>query len=221
MTLLLPYSNPFGDALQASQSKSRRNGKVARLPASFREQINHMIDDGLPYKAIIEKLGEAGKHLNEDNLCSWRFGGYQDYLKARALNERAQTQIETAAAVIRESGDADPAHAQRACQQIALLQYLDVLLEHGDEIARDSLKKNPAKLITLMNSICNLSNSELAIEKRDARMATARVSIDAHAPGCSEPNRTLKNNFPDSRAVKSVNKRSTWNVAGNLSEAIS
>jgi hypothetical protein len=62
-------------------------------------------------------------------------------------------------------------------------------------------------MITLMNSICNLSNSELAIEKRDARIAVARVSIDAHAPGCSEPNRTKKNNFPGSGTVRSLNKR--------------
>ena len=192
MIPLLRYSNPFGDALQACQSKSRRNGKVARLPAALREQVNQMIDDGIPYKAIIEKLGEAGKHLKEDNLTSWRHGGFQDYLKVQALNERALTQIEAAADVIRESGDADPAHAQRACQQIALLQYMDILLEHGDEIARDSLKKNPAKMITLMNSICNLSNSELAIEKRNARIADTRVSIDPHSPDSSEPNRTLK-----------------------------
>ena len=192
MTPLLRYSNPFGDALQACQSKSRRNGKIARLPAVLREQINHMIDDGVPYKGIIGKLGEAGKHLNEDNLSNWRFGGYQDYLKAQALNERALTQIEAAADVIRESGDADCVQAQRACQQIALIQYMDVLLEHGEEIARDSLKKNPAKMITLMNSICKLSDSELAIEKRHARIAGARVSIAAHSPDCSEPNRTLK-----------------------------
>ena len=105
----------------------------------------------------------------------------------------------TAADVLRESGDADPAHAQRACQQIALLQYLDVLLEHGEEIARDSLKKNPAKMITLMNSICKLSNSELAIEKRNARIAAdipaappAYPESSIQLPSPSEPNRTPK-----------------------------
>lgn len=192
MTPLLRHSNPFDTALQSCQSKRRRNGKVARLPAVLREQINQMLDDGFPYKTIIEKLGDSGKHLGEDSLSSWRRGGYQDYLKAQALNERALTQIEAAADVIRETGDLDPTHAQRACQQFALLQYMDVLLEHGDEIARDSLKKNPAKMITLMNSICKLSNSELAIEKRNARIADARVSLDPHSPDPSEPNRTPK-----------------------------
>jgi hypothetical protein len=47
--------------LQACQSKSRRNGKVARLPANLREQINLMLDEGLPYKLIIQKLSTAGQ----------------------------------------------------------------------------------------------------------------------------------------------------------------
>ena len=173
MLPLLRHSNPFDTALQSCQAKRRRNGKVARLPAVLRKQINQMIDDSVPYKAIIEKLGDSGKHLGEDSLSSWRRGGYQDYLKAQALNERALTQIEAAADVIRESGDLDPSHAQRACQQFALLQYMDVLLEHGDEIARNSLKENPAKMITLINSICNMSNSSLAIEKHNLRKADA------------------------------------------------
>jgi len=180
MLPLLRHSNPIDTALQSCQSKSRRNGKVARLPAVLREQINQMIDDGFPYKTIIEKLGDSGKHLNEDNLSSWRLGGYQDYLTAQALNERALTQIETAADLIRETGNVDPAHAQRACQQFALLQYMDVLLEHGDEIARNSLKENPAKMITLINSICNMSNSSIAIEKHNLRKAGAIPA--GHAP---------------------------------------
>jgi hypothetical protein len=192
MLPLLRHSNPFDTALQSCQSKRRRNGKVARLPAVLREQINQMLDDGFPYKTIIEKLGDSGRHLCEDNLSSWRRGGYQDYLKAQALNERALTQIEAAADVIRETGDFDPAHAQRACQQFALLQYMDVLLEHGDEIARNSLKENPAKMITLINSICNMSNSSLAIEKHNSRIA---ADIPAAPPAFPESSIQLSEPF--------------------------
>jgi len=35
----------------------------------------------------------------------------------------------------------------------------------ASSFARDSLKKNPAKFITLMNACCNLSNTNIAIEK--------------------------------------------------------
>src|SRR2546423_10714498 len=37
-----------------------RSGKVARLPYATRERINQMIEDGFPYKAIIEKLNQGG-----------------------------------------------------------------------------------------------------------------------------------------------------------------
>src|SRR5436190_19362649 len=155
--------------LQACQSKSRRNGKVARLPAELREQINRMIEDGVLYKVIIEKLGEAGKHLNEDNLSNWRLGGHQDYLNTLQLNDRARTQTEAAADVLRDTGQLGPAKLQQVCQEIALLQYLRTLMDHGDQLAQDSLKKNPAKMITLMNTCCNMANSGLAIDKQKLR----------------------------------------------------
>ena len=169
--MLFPDSSKHDLTLQlkACQSKSRRNGKVARLPVVLREQINQMLDDGVPYKAIIEKLGGAGKHLNEDNISNWRLGGYQDYLNTLQINDRARTQTEAAVDVLRETGHLGPAKLQQVCQEIALLQYLRTLMDHGDQLAQDSLKKNPAKMITLMNACCNMANSGLAIEKSKRR----------------------------------------------------
>src|SRR5438128_9493553 len=93
---LLPDSAKYdlSRQIQACQSKSRRNGKVARLPFALRQQINRMLDDGLEYKVIIKSLGPAGEHLNEDNISNWRLGGYQDFLKAQAINDRARAQTE-------------------------------------------------------------------------------------------------------------------------------
>src|SRR5258706_16345042 len=129
MKSLLPDTATYAlnRQLQACQSKSRRNGKVARLSADLRDQINRLIEDGVPYKTIIEKLGDAGKHLNEDNISNWRLGGYQDYLKAQAINDRARFQTEAAADMLRDRGGVDPAQIQRACQQMALLQYMETL----------------------------------------------------------------------------------------------
>ena len=167
MSSLLPDSAKYDLTVQlrACQSRSRRNGKVARLPEGLRQQVNRMIDDGLPYKVIIQKLGQAGKHLNEDNLSNWRLGGYQDYLKAQALQDRARTQTEAAADLVREAECADPAKLQQVCTQIGLLHYLETLAEHGDQIARDSLRKTPAKFITLINACSNMSNANIAIER--------------------------------------------------------
>jgi hypothetical protein len=187
---LLPNAAKYDLALQlqACQSKSRRNGKVARLPADLRDQINRMLDDGLPYKLIIEKLGPAGQHLNEDNISNWRLGGYQDSLKALAINDRARAQTEAAADLVREAGHLDPVKLKRTCAEMALLQYLDTIIEHGERLAQDSLKKNPAKFITLMNACCNMSNANIAIEKRNWKTAPpGKTDCAVVAPPISDP----------------------------------
>lgn len=151
--------------LQACQSKSRRNGKVARLPSQLRDKINRMLKDGFEYKIIIQKLGEAGRHLNEDNITNWRRGGYQDYLNGHAINERACAQTQAAADLLRDEGHLDPELVRAVCQELAALQYLSTLMEHGDRVAQDSLKRNPAKMITLMNTLCKMANAGRLIEQ--------------------------------------------------------
>src|SRR5437667_6657519 len=61
-----------------------RNGKVARLPEPVQEQINQMLDDGLRYRDIIEKLRQPGAAplpyaLSEMNISNWLRGGYAEW----------------------------------------------------------------------------------------------------------------------------------------------
>src|ERR1051326_5395233 len=59
-----------------------RSGKVARLPYATREHINQLMEDGFPYKAIIQKLTQEGLlpyPFSEDNLSSWRLGGHEEW----------------------------------------------------------------------------------------------------------------------------------------------
>src|SRR6266849_1018277 len=59
-----------------------RNGKVARLPEPVREQINQILDDGMPYRAILDKLRESGAApypISEMNLSNWYRGGYREW----------------------------------------------------------------------------------------------------------------------------------------------
>ncbi len=72
------------------------------MPDDIRQSINRMLDEGLPYHTILERLGQAGKHLNIQNLCNWKYGGYQDHRlrHARAVILHAALHNET---------DAEPA----------------------------------------------------------------------------------------------------------------
>src|SRR5439155_26806962 len=56
-----------------------RTGKVARLPKRARDTINQMMLDGHTYLEIITALGDDGKELNEDNLSTWKSGGYLEF----------------------------------------------------------------------------------------------------------------------------------------------
>src|SRR4051812_31209412 len=72
-----------------------RLGKIARLPASIREQINQQLFNGLQGKQIIAWLNPlpevqrviteqfAGVPVSDNNLSEWRRGGYQDWLRQR------------------------------------------------------------------------------------------------------------------------------------------
>ena len=70
-----------------------RNGKVARLPEATRNQINHMLEDGFPYRTILAKLRESSAVLpypiSEMNISNWFRGGYQDWRRQQQDNALA------------------------------------------------------------------------------------------------------------------------------------
>src|SRR5207237_2124272 len=70
---------------------ARRNGKIARLPKETRDMLNRMLNDGLPYRVIIDELGEAGEGLNAQNITNWAQGGFQDYLKNQPAIARTKS----------------------------------------------------------------------------------------------------------------------------------
>jgi len=107
-----PHSSAFFRALASRVGlKNRpRNGKVARLPEPIRNQINLMLEDGLPYRAILDRLPHSTApplhySLSEMNLSNWKNGGFQDWRLHRCLEvasvatspaARAEAQLETA-----------------------------------------------------------------------------------------------------------------------------
>ena len=79
-------------------------------------------------------------------------------------------------------------------------------MDHGQQLAEDSLKKNPAKFITLINACCNMSNANIAIQNQKMKAAPPRNL----KPG-PWPNRTYPNPknfiFFAQNPVNSVKKR--------------
>jgi hypothetical protein len=85
-----------------------RNGKIARLPASIRTQLNERLDDGhegpelldwlnaLPeVQAVLEEKFN-GVPVSKQNLSEWRQGGFQDWLLRRDFCDEARAMAESA-----------------------------------------------------------------------------------------------------------------------------
>ncbi len=82
---------------------STRQGKIARLPADLRREINVRLADGQKGPAIlawlnahpvVKKILENefdSEPISASNLSQWRQGGYQDYLSEQARVEHIRT----------------------------------------------------------------------------------------------------------------------------------
>src|SRR5882757_3351158 len=85
-----------------------RKGKIARLPDSLREQLNHRLLDGEEARPILDWLNQlpqtvkilaahfAGRPVTDQNLSEWRQGGYREWHLRHELLEHA-AQITTTA----------------------------------------------------------------------------------------------------------------------------
>ena len=111
---------------QAVKPTRRPRGKIAHLPRNIREQINFMLSDGLTYAEVIERLGEAAKHLNEDNIGRWHAGPYQKWLKDRAWLEELSSKLDFAVNVLE---DPDSPKIREASLAIVLKQMYELIAD--------------------------------------------------------------------------------------------
>jgi hypothetical protein len=77
-----------------------RNGKIARLPRTLREELNRRLRDGEPGKQLVAWLNShpktqtvvkrqfGGRAINEQNLSEWKQGGYPEWLAHQETLER-------------------------------------------------------------------------------------------------------------------------------------
>ena len=97
-------------------------------------------------------------------------GGYEDYVKNRQTIEGVKTEAEFAADLLKALGDIDPSVIHRACLCVASLQMLKAIREYSDEALRDMLQSRPASYISLLNTVCNLSNATIKQEEHTQKV---------------------------------------------------
>src|SRR6266478_8133422 len=162
----LPPKTPdfVPELLRFRPRRRRRTDKIARLPTTVRDCINHMLDEGLPYRDIIQRLGEHGKNLSKQNLSRWKQGAYQDYLNDQQLAEHNRLQMEFAAQLLPEM-PADCLQIKEACNCLAALQTFKALQEQGSALLNAALKADPFAILHLSETICRQTNAFIALER--------------------------------------------------------
>ena len=166
-----------------------RIGKIARLPKSVRDQINSMIQDGVPYLTIIERLGPLGQDLNEPNLCHWKSGGYLDWLRELQFTQAIQAKYELAQSIVARSGD-DNAASQALLQTMAV-NLCEFLVETDPATLRDSLLSDSDKFTRFVNSMVRLAEGGIKCElhrfrAQDRAAQAAKQRNPAERPGISD-----------------------------------
>jgi len=162
----LPPKTPdfLPELLRFRPRRRRRTDKIARLPSAVRASLNHMLDEGLPYKEIIQRLGEHGKNLSKQNLSRWKQGAYQDHLYDQQLAEYNRLQMEFAAELLPEIPE-DSRQLAEACNRLAALQAFAALRDQGPSLLGKALKENPFAILHLSDTICRQANVALQAEK--------------------------------------------------------
>ena len=88
----------------------------------------------------------------------------QDYLKKSQTIEEIKTEAEFASDLLRELGAIDVSVIHRACVVVATLQMFHAIEEHGEAALRNMIQRKPATFLTLLNALCNLTQSSINLD---------------------------------------------------------
>src|ERR1051326_450204 len=133
------------DAATRSPHENHRNkGKIARFPKEIRDQLNEMIEDGLPYQDIIQQLGDWGKDLNQRNISTWKNGPHQEWLQEQKRVASCRSSQELAIDLVRERDGID---SFQAPTKVAAAMICETLTDIGAGTMRKAFETNPLNLI--------------------------------------------------------------------------
>ncbi|MDE2101207.1 MAG: DUF3486 family protein [Patescibacteria group bacterium] len=173
-----------------------RRGKIARLPASLREDLNHRLLDGesagkiLPWLNTLPEVLKVlsaefdGLKINDQNLSDWRQGGYQDWLRQRERITRTRELADYAGKQARAAGGglAEGAQAIAAGKLLELLEAVDEATENaeGQKLPTDELVSIVSALTSLRTTEQNdvrLKQNEKRLSQKDEEIALEREKM--------------------------------------------
>jgi len=156
-----------------------------------------MLLDSTPYKKIIASLGDAGSHLNEGHITTWKAGGFQDWLQDLRRNEALGIARDSAIDLLSKNAGATVQDASRAVDAAKLYE---LLLAFDPTAFAKALQQNPELYLKLVSTLARLSEGEAACG--NYRMKEAAIGAKLHVSETGE-----KRNVPSLDALKEILKQ--------------
>ena len=122
-----------------------RNGKIARLPRSIREQLNRQLQDGEPGTRLVEWLNAmpgvqsvlaaefGGRPINEQNLSEWRLGGYREWERHEESRDLVRRLVEQTDNLDEEADGIDVSQRLSTVLAVELARVAEALLEQATD----------------------------------------------------------------------------------------
>jgi len=203
---------------------STHNGKIGRLPAEIREQLNQRLFDGeaastllpwlnsLPVMQTILAERFSGQAVSEQNLSQWRTGGYEQWLKQQ---ERRALIAELA----EEDRELDSASVSR---EIQLNQRLTRVLTADFAVAARELLTSltdPAERCRHLQEFLHT----LKFQRREDNLTDRlKMEMDRYAReriAGEEPDATNQKNAPIDREFQMEEIEKLFNTLDHASQA--
>jgi hypothetical protein len=160
-----------------------RIGKIARLPHTLREQLNHRLADGqlgpglLRWLNGLEEVQECmkenfdGRPVSGQNLTEWRQGGYRDWELREETRVLAQGFVAEAEELAAETGDVPLADRLSSVAALALGQLLRAAMA-SDTPDRC---KSVLQIVRELSRLRRVDHQEARVEFQRERWETERA----------------------------------------------
>ena len=169
------------------------NGKISRLPEEVRKRINQMLVDCVPYKDILNRIGEHAAGISVDNVTKYKANGFQRWLRARDTKQEMDLTREEAADLTEHK----PAAAiQDATRALASGQVYELLKSFDPRTFAGEVATKPDLYLRLLTSVARISEAESLCNHRRVQQALAELKLDrpeAYDPKTMYTGEQLKN----------------------------
>lgn len=170
--------------------ESTRTGKIARLPARIREQVNSRLFDGQTGPQIIawlhtlpEVLAVLDAHFKEEpitsqNLSEWRGGGYQEWMAKRERVENTKILSAYALELAQAGGSiSEGAAAVAGGKILEFLETADDKKIEGLALSIAKLRDSEAKMLAARTAHANLARKDRQLDLDEKRFQRASAEM--------------------------------------------